>query len=116
MRTMAGSGHAVCRRAARVFKAAGFTGAWLSIDRVCKGLRAVVHEPGVIWTAARYAEDLSTAHVCRAEGHGGAGWHVAGISERSRVAVAGAVVTACHSELERVVVVGEQLRARQVWV
>lgn len=102
---MAGSGHTVCRRATRVFKAAGFTAGWLAIDRLCKGLWAVVHEPGVILTAAGDTEDLSTAHVCRAEGDGGAGWDVTGVSERSRAAVDGAVVTASHSELEGVVVV-----------
>lgn len=104
-RSLAVSGHTVCRRATRVFKAAGFTAGWLTTERFCKGLWAVVHEPGVILTAAGDAEDLSTAHVCRAEGNGRAGWDVAGISERSRVAVAEAVVTASHSELERVVVV-----------
>lgn len=114
-RSLAGSGHTVCRRTTGVFKAAGLTARWLATDRVCKGLWAVVHEPGVILTAAGDAEDLSTAHVCRAEGNGGVGWHMAGISERSRAAVAGAVVAVSHSELERVVVVcEEQLGARQV--
>lgn len=102
---MTGSGHTICRRATRVFKAAGLAAGWLATDRFCKGLWAVVHEPGVVLTVAGDAEDLSAAHVCRAEGNVGAGWDVAGIPEGSRGAAAGAVVTVSHSELERVVVV-----------
>lgn len=105
-RALTGSGNIASRRATGVFIVAGFMAAWLASGAFSKGLRAVVHEPGMILTVAGYAEDLSTSHVWRTEGNGRRGsWEMAGASKWSWAAVSRAVVTASH---------GERLRALEV--
>lgn len=76
-RSLAGPGHVVSSgRAAGVF-----TAGRLAAVSLPRGLLAVAWEPGLGLTGARYTEDISTAHIGRAEGNRGVDRNMAGISE-----------------------------------
>lgn len=98
--SLAGSGPTVrSGRAAGSFTVAGLTILCLAAGWFTAGLLAIVHETDTILIPAGKAEDISTAHICRAEGIGRGERNMTGISEGSQVVVSRAGVGASHSEV-----------------
>lgn len=98
---LAGSGHIVDGgRAARSSTVAGLTG-WQAASWVSAGLLAIVQGTDMVLKAAGQIEDISTAHIRRAEGIGGGERDMTRISEGSRAVVSRTVVEARHGEVSR---------------
>lgn len=100
--SLARSGHIVSSGGAvRSCTVAGLTAGWLAAGWFIAGLLTVVQEPGMVLTATGQADDISTAHICRAEGNGGGERNMTWISEGSQAVASRAVVVARHGEVSR---------------